>query len=234
MVVHWRQRPGHRAAMILNAVGAVSTGVACVVIIASKLTEGAWISVLLVLAMVGLLWAVRRRREVVTELIHSDAPLDMGHTRPPLAVVPLRRWNAVSRKALRFALDVSPDVVAVQILTEPDEIDDLSDRWSALAEEPARLCGARPPELVVVRSDYRRLYEPLLKRVAALECEHRDREIAVIVPQLVEPRWYHAFLHRPTPAVLRTLLLRTAGPRVVVVETPWYLCDRGPDGRPHR
>jgi amino acid transporter len=232
MVVHWRRRPGHGAALAVNAVGATSTGVVCAVIIASKLVEGAWISVLLVLAIFALLFSVKRRRDLVDRLIRTDAPLEIGPTRPPIAVVLLRRWNAASRKALRFAFDIARDVVAVQVLTDAGEAEDLRPRWSALAEEPARHRGLRPPELVVGRSDFRRLYDPLLEQVIAIEREHPDREIAVIVPQLVEPRWYHALLHRPTPAVLRSLLLHRGGARVIVVEAPWYLCDWKPDGRP--
>jgi hypothetical protein len=228
MVNHWRRRPGHGVALAINAVGATCTGVVCAIIIASKLIEGAWISVLLVVAIFAMLWAVKRRRDLVQRLIHTDAPLEITPARPPIAVVLLRRWNAASRKALRFAFDIAKDVVVVQVLTDPGEVDDLTQRWATLAEEPARQRGVPPPALVVGRSDFRRLYDPLLEQVITIEREHPDREVAVIVPQLVEPRWYHALLHRPTPAVLRSLLLRRGGARVVVVETPWYLSDWKP------
>ena len=44
-----------------------------------------------------------------------------------------------------------------------------------------------------------------------------------IVPDLVVSHWYHAFLHNNRGAVLRTLLRLRGGPRVVVVNVPFYV-----------
>jgi hypothetical protein len=56
---------------------------------------------------------------------------------------------------------------------------------------------------------------------------HPDRDIVVIVPDLVVQRWYHALLHNNRGIVLRSLLRLRGGPRVIVVNTPFYL-DEGP------
>ena len=42
-----RRRPGHRAKLAMNAIGAAGTGATCLVIVTSKFVEGAWISILL-------------------------------------------------------------------------------------------------------------------------------------------------------------------------------------------
>jgi amino acid transporter len=42
---------------------------------------------------------------------------------------------------------------------------------------------------------------------------------------LVVRRWYHRFLHNNRGALLRTLLRMRGGPRVIVVNTPFYLQD---------
>jgi hypothetical protein len=229
MVEHWRRRPGNKGKLTMNAIGAICTGVTCCVVLVSKFTEGAWISVLVILATLILFWGVRRHKDFIERVTKTDAPLDVGPPRPPIAVVPMRRWDCVSLKALRFALGFAPDVVAVQVLTDKDAVDDLRDRWACLAEEPARKLGLEPPKLVVLASEYRRLYDPLIEHVRELARAHPARQVAVIVPELMELRWYHFFLHTHTASVLRELLLLRGGPQIVVVETPWYLKDWLPE-----
>jgi hypothetical protein len=89
--------------------------------------------------------------------------------------------------------------------------------------------GLPAPALVVLASEYRRLYQPLIAYVTELAAQHPMRQVAVIVPELVEPRWYHFFLHTHTASLLRSLLLARGGPQIVVVETPWYLRDWIPE-----
>jgi len=50
-----------------------------------------------------------------------------------------------------------------------------------------------------------------------------DRLIAVIIPELVEPHWYEYVLHNQHGAGLKTLLYRQGDPRIVVINTPWYV-----------
>jgi hypothetical protein len=157
--------------------------------------------------------------------MHTEASLDLGPIRVPIAVVPLRRWDKRTLKGLRVAIGLAPEVVAVQVLTGDREDDDLTDRRQRLAVAPAERLGAQPPKLVVLRSEYRQLLSPLLKFVKDLASERVDRQVAVIVPELVERRWYHAVLHSHVAALFKALLVLRGGPHVVVVSTPWYLGD---------
>jgi hypothetical protein len=75
------------------------------------------------------------------------------------------------------------------------------------------------------------LFAPLLQFVQELESQQPDRQIAVVLPELVEERWYHAFLHTHSAMVLRTLLLLHGGPQIVVISAPWYLRDWMPERR---
>ena len=61
--------------------------------------------------------------------------------------------------------------------------------------------------------------------VVQVRDRHPERDIVVIVPDLVVRRWYHALLHNNRGAVLRGLLRLRGGTRVVVVNTPFYLED---------
>jgi amino acid transporter len=233
MVAHWYKRQGGAAkrALILNAVGAAATAVTLGVVLVSKLTEGAWITILLAAGMILLFRSVRDHYDFIAKVTATDASLEVGPPTPPIAVVPIRRWDAVTLKALRFAVGFAPDVVAVQVLTQDRDVDDLTGRWAELAAEPAKKLGMNPPKLVVLRSEYRQLFAPLLDLVTDMAKEHPDRQIAVIVPELVEPRWYHYFLHNHTASGIKALLLFRGGPQIVVVNTPWYLRDWMPERR---
>jgi amino acid transporter len=221
MVQHWRRQGGHPGKLVMNAVGSVCTGITLCVVIASKFLEGAWVSVLLMLAMVGLLAAVHRRHERIANATRTDAPLEPGQ--PPLAVVPIRRWDAIAREGLYFAVSLSSRVVAVQVLTGDDDPAELTSRWHTLAEEGARKRGMAVPELVVLRSEFRQLYEPLIDYVTRLADEQEEHPVAVVVPELVFPRWYGVFARGHTATLLRSLLIFRGSPKVCVVTVPWYL-----------
>jgi hypothetical protein len=139
-------------------------------------------------------------------------------------VVPIRAWNAESLKALHFAIGFAPDVVALQVLTGDREADDLTDRWGALVERPAHRLGlAATPRLVVLRSEYRRLYTPLFDYVMRVADEHRDRQVAVVVPEIVEPRWWDYLAGSHRSVAVRDLFLLRGKPQIVVVSAPFYL-----------
>jgi hypothetical protein len=43
------------------------------------------------------------------------------------------------------------------------------------------------------------------------------------VPELVDRRWYQMLLRSHRATLLKGLLLLRGGPRVIVINTPWYL-----------
>jgi hypothetical protein len=49
------------------------------------------------------------------------------------------------------------------------------------------------------------------------------RRIAVLVPELVEPHWYHYLLHDNRAEILKGLLLLKGDQRIVIITVPWYL-----------
>lgn len=76
---------------------------------------------------------------------------------------------------------------------------------------------------VPLRSRYRRLFRPLVRFVTAVARAHPGRPVAVVIPQLVERRWYHYLLHDQTASILKALLL-LRGPRgIIIINTPWYV-----------
>jgi amino acid transporter len=224
MVRHWRRRRGNRGKLLVNGIGAAGTGITFVIITTSKFLEGAWLSILIVLVLIALFLVVRRHNDFVLRATRTDAALDVCPSRAPLAVVPLLAWNAETLKALHFAIGFARDVVALQVLSGDRPADDLTHRWADLVERPAHRLGlASAPRLVVLRSEYRRLYTPVLDYVTRMADEHSDRQVAVVVPETVEPRWWDFLLGSHRSIVVRDLFLLRGKPQIVVVSAPFYL-----------
>lgn len=223
MVGHWRRKrgePGATRSLLLNGVGATATGITLLIVLISKFENGAWISLLLVAGMLALFSGVRRYYDRVAEAIQSDEKLVLDE--PPIVVVPLRRWDAVSIKALRFALATSPDVLAVQILRSDAELESLAERWDDLVS-PVRESGHKSPKLILLRCESRQLFRPLLGFLRELAEKEPSRQIAVVLPEFVERRFYHRLFHDRAPALLKALSMLQGSPEVVVITTPWYL-----------
>jgi hypothetical protein len=47
--------------------------------------------------------------------------------------------------------------------------------------------------------------------------------VAVLLPELVESRWYYSLLHNNRSTILRALLLFRGHQRTTVINIPWYL-----------
>lgn len=234
MVAHWRREGGRRAqrARILNACGAAATGATLAVIVVAKFTEGAWLAVLVVPAFVLIFSQIRRFQEAIDREVDVEGPLQLDEPPAPVIVVPLKRLDRVGRKALRLAASMSPDVHVLHVLTQEPNMDPLPARWAQYVETPFREAGINPPRLVTIASEYREFFDPLLKYVRDLAAENPRRYVGVLVPELVERRWYHFLLHSHRATLLKGLLLLRGGSQVVIINTPWHLHDREPSSAP--
>jgi amino acid transporter len=224
MVWHWKRAGGRysRHSMLINGLGAIATAITTAVVIVSKIGEGAWITLLIIPTLMLLMSGVRAHYRRVDREIAYRGELSVDNLRPPFVVVPIQAWNRVSEKALRFAMTLSPDIVAVYVDSGEEETN-LFQMWRSRVGDPVRRAGLTAPELVVLRSPYRYVLAPILKYILELERKHPDRQIAVIVPNLVERRWYQRFMHNQTGELLTTLLLLRGNQRIVIINVPWYL-----------
>ncbi len=224
MVAHWRKQrsPGATRSMLVNGLGAFVTAITVLVVLVAKFAEGAWVTVLLIPGMLVLMRAIRRHYHQVALEIASPSPLAVNDLRPPLVVVPIEMWSQVSKKGLRLAFTLSPDILALHVTAE-EETDWLKDQWGKLVEGPARRAGLRPPELVVLPSPYRFRVTPIVNYIHELEAKTPDRQIAVLIPELIARRWYQYFLHRQRGELLAARLLLAGSQRIVIVNVPWCL-----------
>ena len=224
MVVHWKRQGGQDAVrrMIINGLGAIATGVTLVVVLVAKFTEGAWITAILVPALILIMSAVKRHYDRVAREIAVDCPMRVANLVEPLVIVPLDRWSRITEKGLRFALKISDQVQAVHVDAE-DCCDEVKQMWQLNVVAPLRASGNVVPELIVVSSPYRFVVTPLVEYIQKVERDRPDRQIAVLVPELVVKHWWQTPLHNQRAQLLKLLLLVSGNPRVMVINIPWYL-----------
>lgn len=218
------------AKLAVNGFGAIVTGLALAVILTAKFVEGAWLTLIIIPATIVLLWAVRRYYDEIDRqiLTGSQRQIDLRQRAPPIVLVPIKRWDRLARKTLEYALRLSPDVTALHVadLEGPDAEDRCSEfrqAWHEFVEQPARRTGLQPPRLQLVRSEFRSIVAPLLRAVEAVQRQHPGRPITVMLPELVEGRWWGYLMHANRERRLRRRLLRYGGPSLVVSTVPWQL-----------
>jgi amino acid transporter len=224
MVMHWRRHGGRhaRASMAINALGAVATGLTVLVVAAAKFAEGAWITLVLIPALLILMLGIRRHYRRVARETASATPLRFDALERPLVVVPIDSWSRVAKKALRFAIPLSDDILVLHIESS-EETDSFQTKWSEWVEEPARKAGRPVPQLVVMQSPYRFVVGPIVDYLRDLALKHPDRQIAVVISELAERHWYNILLHNQRAEVLTALLMLNGDERIAVVNVPWCL-----------
>jgi hypothetical protein len=223
MVRHWIRVGGGWHNILVNGIGAFATSITTLVVLTAKFMEGAWVTVLLIPTMLAVMISVHRHyAEVAAETFSAD-PVDLKNLENPIVVAPIISWDKIAQRALRFAYTMSREVRVVHVSCI-DEANDMFCRdWDRLADAPAREAGLPPPELVVIDSPYRFVLTPILNYVLQVEKENPGRQIAVLLPEMVERHWYHYALHNQRAEILKTWLLVKANERIVLVNMPWYL-----------
>lgn len=223
MVAHWRRERGKgaRRSMLINGLGAVSTGITVLIIIVAKFSEGAWITVIAIPGLLALMYSVRRHYAKLWHEIETNTPLTIGKDVPPVFVIPMTGWTKVAKEALRFAMTLSPRVKVLHV-SEENQASEFGQHWTSYVENPAKSAGLPVPELVVIRSPYRFVVTPIVNYVLQLAKDNPKCRIVTVIPELMEKRWYHYFLHTQRAVLLKTRLLMEGNDRISVLNMPWY------------
>lgn len=230
MVGHWRRKDGTPWRIGINLVGAIATGIALLIILLAKFVEGAWLTVIAIPIVIVLLKSVRGYYARVQSELREDGPITLEDLDPPTVVIIAETWNRLSEKAIKFALTISPDVIAVHLVNlegpEPDKGEqELRRQWAREVAEPVKALGLKPPELKLVPSPYRKLNEPLLNLLKEIDERTPGRAVAVLIPEIVVEHWWQNLLHIRRARRLRAELLAHGGPRLTVASVPWRLGD---------
>ncbi|HTV90115.1 MAG TPA: APC family permease [Stellaceae bacterium] len=232
----WSGEAARRAKLAINGTGAVATGIALAIILVAKLTAGAWVTLVIIPATILLLRAVRRYYDDIDRQVlrGSRRHIDLRRHDEPLAFVPIKRWDRLARKAVEYAMRISPSVTAVHVVAlegpegrEPD--DKLRQEWRDYVEQPATRLGLNPPRLQVVPSEFRSMAAPLLRAIEEAQRQCPGHPVTIILPELVDGRWWGYLMHANRERRLRAQLLRDGGQNVTVATVPWHLRPPRPD-----
>ncbi len=224
MVKHWikcKDEKGRHLKMFLNGLGAFATGVTLIVVLVAKFTSGAWITALLVPAIIATMYGIKHHYMRVTSETADTTPIRLTDLHSPIVVIPVARWDKISEKAVRFGLVMSKEVKVVNVQSDVDS--GFDETWERMVMAPIREHGIPAPELVTVQSSFRTIVSPLMDYILKLEDDNPGRKVAVLLPELVVQHWWENLLHNQRVQLLKLLLLLRGNQRIIVVNIPWYL-----------
>ncbi len=215
LVVHWRRSrpPRWRFRAALNGTGAVVTGVATVIFLISKFTEGAWVVVVAVPAFIVLFVRIDSYyRRVARALGYGEVP-PRPEKRDVVVLVPLHEVDRLAAHALSAAVSIGDRVVAAIVVNEADgnaddrerELRDRWDRWDPGV--PLRL----------LRTDYASVAAPIVGLVDELVAQSPCM-LVVLIPVVHPDRVRYRLLHNHLDLVLVSAL--RAREDVVVTKVP--------------
>jgi amino acid transporter len=227
MIAHWRRHPGRNGyRLAINTLGAATTIAALIVITAAKFVEGAWIVALAIPLTVLLLRAINRYYVRQNDRMAATEPFVVEEHDPPTVLVAYEERNRMTDRALRFAMTLSPDVLAIHLLRlqgpdEGEEVASIRDRFEREIAAPLAAAGESAPRLMLVPAPYREIDGPLLELVDKIDTATPGRSVAIIIPELMLRHWWERLFHSRRAARLRAALMEHAGPRLMVISSPW-------------
>lgn len=219
MVVHWTRalhtgprlavRNIHRARAI-NGFGSVLTLVVLVIVLISKFSHGAYLVVIAMPVLFGLMRAVHAHYASVDRAL---TPSVEGVPLPSRvhAVVLVSRLTTPALRALAFARAGRPSTLdALTIRTSPSATDRLVAEWEARRV---------PVPLTVLDSPYRDITRPAVDYIADIRRQSPRDVVAVYIPEYVVEHWWEQLLHNQSALRLKARLLFQPG--VMVTSVPW-------------
>jgi len=214
MVQHHRRRkePRWQLSMVVNAVGAVTTGVVALVVVVSKFTEGAYLPAFVIAFLVWLFRSINTHyRSLATTLKVTPAEaraVSVNHT----VVVLVGSVHRGVIEALAYARSLRPErLIALHIASSDEEQERMLHSWSEFGFEDA---------LEIVYSPYRELTGPVLRYIDQLERNHEHETVTVVIPEFVVHKWWEHLLHNQSALLLKARLLFRKG--TVVTSIPYH------------
>jgi hypothetical protein len=173
-------------------------------------------------AMIVVMRAVRRHYDRVERETELADPLIASNVEEPIVVMPIDRWSRISEKALTFALSLSADVRCVHVQVG-EELDKICADWQPLIEAPMQAANKPVPKLIVVKSNFRYILQPLVEYILKVCPADEAQRVCVLVPELVVRHWWENLMHNRRADLLKVLLLVRGNRNIVVINIPWYL-----------
>jgi amino acid transporter len=226
MVMHWRRHRDQshwRKSLVLNATGAVLSGIAFVIEGITKFTAGAWAALVLIgLIVVAALLARRyydRTGQQLALRAEDAAPTALPAKLAPrqgnaFTIVPLGAMDRASIKALAYAAECGQPAFALHVSPTAEEAERFLGYW--------RTWGDHLP-LEVILSPHHTVVAPLVNYIWTLHQQRPDLILTVAIPELVDRHWWYRLMHEHVAQRLRRALRSLPG--VVVTSVPFHLAD---------
>ena len=202
MVRHWlttRDR-GWRRSVVINAIGAVTTGVVLVIVAAVKFVHGAWIVIVAVPLLVACMMAIRRHYLRVA--LHLGHLPPRGGPRPHRVILLAAHTDSATERALRYTALIDPDSISVVHAVEPNESEDLVHIWS-------RLYPQHP--LVLLEPDRDPVVRRIRNYIRSERDAHPDARITVVLAERFRTPSLRSIFSHPHSLILKALLLFEPG-----------------------
>ena len=213
MVKHWlaERSEGWRRSALINGTGAVATGIVAAVFAIAKFALGAWIVIVIVPVLVGLMLLIRR------EYLHAEQELfvrpETTVERPrrrQRVVVPVQEMRRDVVQAIKFGLTMSDDIIAVHVTDDAAEAAELRGRFAS------KVAGV---DLVILESPYRELVQPLIRYLEMLAARDDEVVTIVLVPERIIRHWWERLLYNQNSHRIRDAL--TGRPGILVADVPF-------------
>ena len=205
MVRHWRleRTPGWRWKTALNGFGALLTGIAAIVVTATKFTEGAWLVVIALPLLVLAFERTHRAYDRIGEALDLGRIPEAPRRDRSLVVVPVSGISRLTREALGAAASLGDDVLAVTVVhSDPEDkraAESLRRDWELWNPGVA---------LVDVPSTTRSLGRPLTSYVRELAGQHPRTRITVLIPETEPAHLWLRLLQNQRGAVVAHAMRR--------------------------
>jgi cobalamin synthase len=222
MVRHWnrelesaepQRRRQIRRSQSINFTGAVITFVVLIIVVLTKVTHGAWLAIVAMVALFVLMRGIRRhydnvRRELDVEDNERPVLPSRNH-----AIVLVSTVHMPTLRALAFASSMRPHTIeALTVSVDPAATETLQQEWLR------RDLGV---PLHVLDSPYREITRPVVRYIRDLHRESPRDVVTVFIPEYVVGHWWEQLLHNQSALRIKARLLFEPG--VMVVSVPWQL-----------
>ncbi|HJR96981.1 MAG TPA: APC family permease [Actinomycetota bacterium] len=227
MVRHWLSEgrrgseaaPEWRRSIVINVIGAVTTGIVLVVVTATKFAGGAWLSITAMAVLVPVLWSIHRHYADVRRQLGSGN-VRSGEVGRNHVVLLVRDFDVATAEAVGYLRSFRPeDVTPVFPCREREVQAEVQARWRAFV-------GPGIPDLKPIAAGH---LTAGIHRVVGTIDRGPDDFVTVVVPELLRPQGLFSYLVRSRDLVrLKASMLRV--PNVVVTDVPFVLDEGSPSG----
>jgi len=224
MIRHWNKRlrlpqNGSERSKVLrsrsvNIIGFMMTGFVLAVVLVTKFTHGAWITVLLIALVFTIQRLIRRHYDT----IRGQLRVEDWHTRRALpsrvrALVLVSNLSKPSMRAIATARAQAPiNLEIVSVVSDLEEEKHIRREWKE---------SGLPVPLTLVASPFRDITQIVISYVRSRRQRSPEEMLVVYIPEFLVRHWWENILHNQMALRLSRSLLRIPG--VVLTIVPWKL-----------